>query len=295
MTELNEIIRKVRQIEIKARKISEQMLIGDFHSAFKGSGMTFSEVREYQLEDDVKHIDWNVTARTGKTHVKLFEEDRELSIILLVDLSPSMYFGSGDSTKLDTLALISAMIAFSAIQNNNKIGALFIGPSVPFLIKPMKSRKTVLQIIRNIVMHDMDSQKTDLKSGMEYMYNVIKRRAIVFVLSDFMEDRYNQALKMLSKRHEVVGIGINDLAEQQMPDHRLLRIKDIENGKTLLINTSSDLFRKWQKENLQNKINLTIQFFGEAGCDFISVYTQEDYVRKLILYFKKRSISGKRK
>lgn len=294
MAELSEILKKIRLIEIKAKKISEQMLMGDFHSAFKGSGMSFREVREYQVGDDVKHIDWNVTARSGKTHVKLFDEDRESAVILLIDQSPSMFFGSEESDKTNTMAYVSAIIAFSSIQNSNKIGALFTNQHQPSFLKPSKSNKTVFQIIRQIVSSNETKTYSKLNNSVEYLYKILKRRSIVFIISDFLEEGYEQALKMLAKKHEVIGIGIYDSAEKTFSPRGLFRVKDLETGKMTLIDASSPKFRSWQTENFRQIVEKTTQIFGDATSDFISIFSQENYVRKLVLFFKKRSFKYKR-
>lgn len=294
MAELSEILKKVRLIEIKAKKISEQMLMGDFHSAFKGSGMSFREVREYQVGDDVKHIDWNVTARTGKTHVKLFDEDRESAVIVLIDQSPSMSFGSEESDKTNTMAYVTAMIAFSSIKTGNKIGALFTNQHQSEFLKPSKSNKTVFQIIRQIVSNNKTKTYSNLNSSLEYLYKILKRRSIVFIISDFLEEGYEKALKMLAKKHEIIGIGVYDKAEKTFCPRGLFRVKDLETGKMTLIDTSSPKFRSWQSENLRQKVKITAQIFKDATSDFISIFSQEDYVRKLVLFFKKRSFKYKR-
>lgn len=294
MAELSEILKKVRLIEIKAKKISEQMLMGDFHSAFKGSGMSFREVREYQVGDDVKHIDWNVTARSGKTHVKLFDEDRESAIILLIDQSPSMLFGSEESDKTNTMAYVAAMIALSSIQTGNKIGALLTNQHQSKFLKPSKSNKIVFQIIRQIVSNNEAKSHGNLKSSIEYLYKILKRRSIVFIISDFLEEGYEQALKMLARKHEVIGIGLYDSAEKTFSPRGLFRVKDLETGKITLIDTSSPKFRSWQSENFRQKEEKTAQLFNDASSDFISVFSQEDYVRRLVLFFKKRSFKYNR-
>ena len=238
-----ELLKKVRKIEIKTRRVSDHVFGGEYHSAFKGRGMTFSEVRQYQFGDDVRAIDWNVTARYNEPYIKVFEEERELTLMLMVDVSGSQLFGTQNQFKKDTLTEIAATLAFSATQNNDKIGLILFTDNIELFIPPQKGRSHVLRIIRELIEFKPKSNKTDISQALKYLSNVQKKKAIVFVLSDFIADNYLQTLKIVSGKHDVTGIRVYDKQEVEIPNLGLVQMQDQETGKLKLINTSSKKMR----------------------------------------------------
>lgn len=286
----NELIKKVRKIEIKTRGLSSNIFAGQYHSAFKGRGMAFSEVREYQYGDDVRDIDWNVTARFNKPYVKVFEEERELTVMLLVDMSGSLDFGTSGMSKKDMVAEIAATLAFAAIQNNDKIGAIFFTDRIEKFIPPQKGRKHILYIIREVLGFEPESRQTDLTVPLQYLTNAIKKRCTTFVLSDFIEERdFKNALTIANRKHDVVAIQVYDKRVEELPDVGLMKMVDPETGKDVYVDTSSRrvraLHRKWWIEG-QVKLRDT---FSKSGVDSISVRTDQDYVKGLMNLFAKRN------
>ena len=283
-----ELLKKVRKIEIKTKGLSKHIFSGEYHSAFKGRGMSFSEVRNYTYGDDVRNIDWNVTARTGDTSIKVFEEERELTVMLLIDVSASSLFGTRGQFKSELITEIAAVIAFSATTNNDKVGAILFSDKIERYIPPKKGRKTILRIIRDLITHETESLGTNLKSAFEYLNNIQKKRAIVFVLSDFMDHDYVQALNIAARRHDIIGMHIYDQSEKELPNVGLLRIKDAETNMERVIDTSQKSVRD-QYENWFTKHEETFKTeFNKAGSDVISIQTNQDYVKALLKFFKKR-------
>ena len=288
--EANELIKKVRKIEIKTRGLSSNIFAGQYHSAFKGRGMAFSEVREYQYGDDVRDIDWNVTARFNKPYVKVFEEERELTVMLLVDMSSSLDFGTSGMYKKEMVAEIAATLAFAAIQNNDKIGAIFFTDRIEKFIPPQKGRKHILYIIRELLGFEPESRQTDLIVPLQYLTNAIKKRCTTFVLSDFIDERdFKSALTIANRKHDVVAIQVYDKRVEELPDVGLMKMVDPESGEDVYVDTSSRkvraLHRKWWIES-QVRLRDT---FSKSGVDSISVRTDQDYVKSLINLFAKRN------
>ena len=288
--EANELIKRVRKIEIKTRGLSSNIFAGQYHSAFKGRGMAFSEVREYQYGDDVRDIDWNVTARFNKPYVKVFEEERELTVMLLVDMSSSLDFGTSGMYKKDMVAEIAATLAFAAIQNNDKIGAIFFTDRIEKFIPPQKGRKHILYIIRELLGFEPESRNTNLTVPLQYLTNAIKKRCTTFVLSDFIDERdFKSALTIANRKHDVVAIQVYDKRVEELPDVGLMKIVDAESGEDMYIDTSSSkvraLHHKWWTEHQQ----LLHDVFSKSGVDSISVRTDQDYVKSLMNLFAKRN------
>lgn len=285
----SEILKKVRKIEIKTKGLSKHIFSGEYHSAFKGRGMSFSEVREYNYGDDVRNIDWNVTARTGDPHIKIFEEDRELTVMLLIDISQSSSFGSIKQFKSELTAELSAVIAFSAITNNDKVGAILFTDKVEKYIPPKKGKSHILRIIREIIYYEPESKGTDLETALIYLNNIQKKKAIVFVLSDFMTSGYEPALSIASKRHDIIGLHIYDQAEKELPNIGLVNSFDAETGKRVILDTSSATVRKNYNEWFEKNYNYYDTTFKRYRADHISISTADDYVKLLLQFFKKRS------
>ena len=288
--EANELIKKVRKIEIKTRGLSSNIFAGQYHSAFKGRGMAFSEVREYQYGDDVRDIDWNVTARFNKPYVKVFEEERELTVMLLVDMSSSLDFGTSGMYKKDMVAEIAATLAFAAIQNNDKIGAIFFTDRIEKFIPPQKGRKHILYIIRELLGFEPESRNTDLTVPLQYLTNAIKKRCTTFLLSDFIDERdFKSALTIANRKHDVVAIQVYDKRVEELPDVGLMKMVDAESGEDMYIDTSSrkvrEMHHKWWIERQQ----LLRDVFTKSGVDSISVRTDQDYVKLLMNLFAKRN------
>ena len=288
--EANELIKKVRKIEIKTRGLSSNIFAGQYHSAFKGRGMAFSEVREYQYGDDVRDIDWNVTARFNKPYVKVFEEERELTVMLLVDMSSSLDFGTSGMYKKEMVAEIAATLAFAAIQNNDKIGAIFFTDRIEKFIPPQKGRKHILYIIRELLGFEPESRQTDLIVPLQYLTNAIKKRCTTFLLSDFIDERdFKSALTIANRKHDVVAIQVYDKRVEELPDVGLMKMVDAESGEDIYIDTSSRkvraLHHKWWIEHQQ----LLRDVFSKSGVDSISVRTDQDYVKSLMNLFAKRN------
>ena len=283
-----EIIKKIRKIEIKTKVLSKNIFSGEYHSAFKGMGMSFAEVRSYKFGDEVKHIDWNVTARTNEPHIKVFEEERELTVMLLIDISKSTFFGTREKLKSDITAEISAILSFSAIFNNDKVGAILFTDKIEKFIPPKKGKKHILHIVREIIYFEPEGKTTDLSLALRYLNNVLKKKAIVFILSDFLTSGYETPLRVARKKHDVIGVHIFDQAEYRLPKAGLVKVKDAETGETMVIDTNSKQLRnkyeQWYiKQNKYFKNN-----FIKMGLDTIDIKVEDDYVLALMKFFKKR-------
>jgi len=288
--ETEELLQKVRKIEIKTKGLSNNIFAGEYHSAFKGRGMAFSEVREYQYGDDVRDIDWNVTARFGKPFVKVFEEERELTVMLLVDVSGSLDFGTQKQSKRDLLTEVAATLAFSAILNNDKIGVIFFSDKVEKFIPPKKGRKHILFIIRELLTFQPESQRTDVGQAVEFMTNAIKKRCTVFLLSDFFDQKdYKSQLTIANSRHDVVALQIYDHRMVELPDVGIVKMLDAETGREAFIDTSSSAVRRAHHEWWVEHQAWLKDAFAKSKIDNISVRTDEDYVRALMNLFRRRS------
>ncbi len=283
-----EILKKVRKIEIKTRRLSDHIFSGEYHSSFKGRGMTFSEVRQYQFGDDIRSIDWNVTARYNEPFVKVFEEERELTMVLMVDVSSSELFGTSQQFKRETLTEISATLAFSAIQNNDKVGLLLFSDEIELFIPPKKGKTHVLRIIRELIEFQPKSKKTDIQQALRYLSNVMKKKAIVFILSDFMDENYDQALKIVGRKHDVTGIRVYDKYEEEIPSLGMVPMTDAESGKTILVNTNSKKTRANYRAHYLKTVDYFENTFKRSGSGTISTRIDESYVKKLLGYFKRK-------
>lgn len=284
-----ELLKKVRKLEIKTRGLSKHLFSGEYHSAFKGRGMSFSEVREYQYGDDVRSIDWNVTARTGDPHIKIFEEERELTVMLLVDLSGSSFFGSRRQMKHEIITEICAVLAFSAIQNNDKVGVLFFTDRIELFIPPKKGKQHILRIIRELLQVEPVGHQTDIGLALEFFNNLIKKRSIVFLLSDFMDRGYDKPLRVTARRHDLVGLHIYDPRERDLPKMGLLRVRDPESGALRWIDSSVSMYRRQFREGFEKNEENMRQLFFRSGADLAPIRTDEPYVQKLLQFFQRRS------
>ena len=288
--ETSEIIKKVRKIEIKARGLSSNVFAGQYHSAFKGRGMAFSEVREYQYGDDVRDIDWNVTARFHRPYVKVFEEERELTVMLLVDVSGSLDFGTQRQMKRDMVTEIAATIAFSAIQNNDKIGVVFFSDRIEKYIPPKKGRKHILYIIREMLNFQPESKRTDVKQAVEFLSSVQKRRTTAFILSDFyVRDEFLQSLQICNRKHDVVAIQVYDQRARELPDVGLMKVVDAETGHEQYVDTGSKALRQAYRKYWNSRQSQLEETFNKSNVDHVSVATNEDFVKALMMLFKQRS------
>ena len=283
-----EILKKVRKIEIKTRRLSDHIFSGEYHSSFKGRGMTFSEVRQYQFGDDIRSIDWNVTARYHEPFVKVFEEERELTMLLMVDVSGSEFFGTSEQFKRETITEISATLAFSAIQNNDKVGLLLFSDEIELFIPPKKGKTHVLRIIRELIEFHPISKKTNITHALRYLSNVMKKKAIVFILSDFMDEDYDNALKIVGRKHDVTGIRVYDKYEEEIPKLGMVPMLDAETGNTLLVNTNSKKVRTNYRANYLQTVDYYENTFKRSGSGTISTRIDESYVKKLLGYFKRK-------
>ena len=284
-----ELLKKVRKIEIKTRRLSDHIFSGEYHSSFKGRGMTFSEVRQYQFGDDIRSIDWNVTARYNEPYVKVFEEERELTMMLVVDISGSESFGTTQQFKRDILTEISATLAFSAIQNNDKVGLLLFSDEIELFIPPKKGKTHVLRIIRELIEFKPKSRKTDLTHALRYFSNVMKKKAIVFILSDFIDTGYDNALKIVGKKHDVTGIRVYDKLETELPKLGMVPMRDTESGEIKLVNTNSKSVRTNYRANYLKTVAYYEDTFTKSGSGVINTRIDESYVKKLLGYFKRRA------
>ena len=287
--ETSELIKKVRKIEIKTRGLSRNIFAGQYHSAFKGRGMAFSEVREYQFGDDIRDIDWNVTARYTRPFIKVFEEERELTVMLMVDVSGSRNFGTANAMKREVIAEIAATLAFSAIQNNDKIGVLFFSDRVEKFIPPQKGKKHILFIIRELIDFQPESTQTDIGVALKYLTNAIKKRCTTFLISDFIDKgNYKDALTIANRKHDLVAIQVYDQCEAELPAVGLLKIKDAETGTEKWVDTSSSRVREAYAKWWADRQKVMNDAFKKCRVDSVSVRTQDDYVKSLIALFGKR-------
>ncbi|MBN2597936.1 MAG: DUF58 domain-containing protein [Marinifilaceae bacterium] len=286
--ETSELLKRVRQIEIKTRGLSRNIFAGEYHSAFKGRGMTFSEVREYQYGDDIRNIDWNVTARYNQPYVKLFEEERELTVMLMIDVSGSREFGTISKLKKNQITEIAAVLAFSAIQNNDKIGVIFFSDKIEKFIPPKKGKSHILRIIRELIDFKPEHRNTDIGNALRYLTQVIKKRCTTFVISDFIDDDFENALTIANKKHDLVALNIYDKREQEIPSIGLIKIKDAETGEYSWIDTSNKKVRENYAKWWSDKDNLLAETFKKSGVDVANIRTDQDYVRSLIALFKRR-------
>ena len=288
--ETSEILKKVRQIEIKTRGLSQNIFAGQYHSAFKGRGMAFSEVREYQFGDDVRDIDWNVTARFHRPFVKVFEEERELTVMLLIDVSGSLEFGTVRQMKRDMATEIAATVAFSAIQNNDKIGVIFFSDHIEKYIPPKKGRRHILYIIREMLDFTPESRRTDIGMAMEYLTRVMKRRCTAFVLSDFYDRKdFEKETQMAGRKHDLMAIQIYDPRAKSLPDVGLMKVKDAETGHEMLIDTSSKKLRLAHVKYFMERQEQLRKTFSKCNVDWISIATNDDYVKAMMMLFNQRS------
>lgn len=287
--ETSELLKKVRKIEIKTKGLSKHIFSGEYHSAFKGRGMSFSEVRNYQYGDDVRNIDWNVTARTGDPHVKVFEEERELTVMLLVDVSRSALFGTIKQLKSEVIIEICALLAFSAINNNDKVGVIFFSDQIEKFIPPKKGRQHILRIIRELLDFEPAQQGTNIGLALEYFTNVVKKRSICFILSDFLSQAYEKPLRIAARRHDVVGIQVADRREQELPTVGLIRAVDAETGAVRWLDTSSRRVRSEYQQWYQGHLDYYRDAFRKSGADQVSIRTHESYVNALLTFFQKRA------
>ncbi|MDO4196049.1 MAG: DUF58 domain-containing protein [Prevotellaceae bacterium] len=287
--ETSEILKKVRKIEIKTRGLSQNIFAGQYHSAFKGRGMAFSEVREYQYGDDVRDIDWNVTARFHRPYVKVFEEERELTVMLMIDVSGSLDFGTRGQLKRDMVTEIAATLAFSAIQNNDKIGVIFFSDRIEKYIPPKKGRKHILYIIREMLDFKPESLKTDIRQAVEFMTRVMKRRSTVFVISDFYtEESLQKQWQIASSKHDLMAVQVYDPLAKELPDVGLIKINDAETGKEMIIDTSSKRLRQAHAKAWRDSQSLLRDDFAKSNIDWTSVATNEDYVKAMMRLFNRR-------
>jgi uncharacterized protein (DUF58 family) len=290
----NDLLKKVRKIEIRTRALSHQIFAGEYHSAFKGRGMAFSEVREYQYGDDVRNMDWNVTARLRAPYVKVFEEERELTVVLLVDVSRSRLFGTAGASRKDVLAEIAAVLSFSAIINNDKVGALFFSDKVEKFIPPKKGRSHLLHIIREIIEFEPTTDGTDISEALRYLTNAIKKKCTAFLLSDMIDvnqdgsPRYEEALKVAVNRHDLSVIEVYDPRERNIPNVGLIHIKDSETGKAAWVNTSDRKMRLAYEEWFRNVEQTSTRLFMKYNVDKVSIALDDDYVKGLMTLFKNR-------
>ena len=290
MMETVDLLKKVRQIEIKTRGLSSNIFAGQYHSAFKGRGMAFAEVREYQYGDDIRDIDWNVTARFNRPYVKVFEEERELTVMLLVDVSGSLEFGTAKQMKKDMVTEIAATLAFSAIQNNDKIGVIFFSDRIEKFIPPKKGRKHILYIIRELIEFQPQSRTTNLKVGLEYLTRVMKRRCTAFMLSDFIDrNDFSNALTIANRKHDLVAMQIYDRRAEELPPVGLMKVRDAETGHEQWIDTSSKAVRKAHHTWWVNQQQRLSEWFAKSSVDSVSVRTDQAYVKALMALFAKRN------
>ena len=284
----SEIIKKVRLIEIKTRHIVNNLFGGEYHSAFKGMGMEFAEVREYFPGDDIRAIDWNVTARTGKPFIKTYDEERELTVMLIIDVSASGFFGTGESLKSDIMIELASILSFSAIKNNDKVGLLLFSDQIEEFIPPKKGKSHVLRVIREMIFHKAKDRKTDISIALDHIQKVIKRKSIIFLLSDFWDDSYQKSMKLINKKHDLINIQILDKAEITIPKLGLTKFHDVETQSSTWIDTNNKLIHQNMKNYIYIKNNIIRKFCKNNKIDFISIDTSEDYLIPLEQFFNTR-------
>ena len=286
--ETNELLKKVRKIEIKTRGLSQNIFAGQYHTAFKGQGMTFSEVREYQYGDDVRSIDWNVTARFGRPYIKVFEEERELTVMLLVDVSGSLDFGTTNQYKKGIITEVSATLAFSTIQNNDKVGAIFFSDKIEKFIPPKKGKKHVLHIIRELLVFEPVSNQTNIGEALKYFTNAIKKRSTAFIISDFIDSGFERTLTIANNKHDIAAMQVYDIREAELPDVGLIKVKDAETGERIWVDTSDKRLRTSYKHKWNERQLALQKTFKQSGVDSVTMSTSDDYVRALMKLFKLR-------
>lgn len=286
--ETAELLKKVRKIEIKTRGLSNHIFAGEYHSAFKGRGMSFSEVREYQYGDDVRAIDWNVTARFNHPYIKIFEEERELTVMLLIDVSQSSFFGTINQMKNEMITEICAVLAFSAINNNDKVGIIFFSEKIEKFIPPKKGKKHILRIIRELLNFKPYNKGTNIQEVLRYLNNVMKKRSIVFILSDFMDKDYEDSLRIATKKHDVAGIHIFDTRDHSLPNIGLVRMVDAETNQVMWVDTAKKKVRDSYKNWYEHNYKYFKETFLKGGADMVSIGTNESYVEALLKFFKNR-------
>ena len=286
--ETSELLKQVRRIEIKSKGLSQNIFAGEYHSAFKGLGMTFSEVRAYQYGDEVRSIDWNVTARMGQPYVKVFEEEREMTVVLLIDVSGSRDFGTVSKMKKDIFTEVSATLAFSTIQNNDKVGVIFFSDKIEKFIPPQKGRKHVLHIIRELLDFKPESSKTDIGGALRYFTNVIRKRSTAFLISDFIDEDFEKELQIANRKHDIAAMQVYDVRETELPDVGLIKLKDAETGERIWVDTSEKRLRTAYRNNWNERQLALQKNFTKAGVDWVSMSTADDYVRALMRLFRQR-------
>ncbi len=286
--ETTDILKKVRKIEIKSRGLSNQIFSGEYHSAFKGRGMAFSEVREYQYGDDIRNIDWNVTARFNHPYIKIFDEERELTVMLLVDVSGSNEYGTRKQLKEDLMTEISALIAFSAIHNNDKVGIIFFSDQIEKFIPPQKGLTHILRIIRELVDFKPRSQKTNIAEALRFLTNAMKKRCTAFMLSDFIDNNFENAMKIAGRKHDLVALQVYDPSEIKLPDTGLMQVYSKELGKSLWIDTSNKKLQDEFSRKSRARMAALESTFKKSGVDYARIYTGQDYVKPLLNLFKSR-------
>ncbi len=284
-----DLVKQVRQIEIRTKGLVNQVFSGEYHSVFKGRGMEFSEVREYQFGDDIRNIDWNVTARFGHPYIKIFEEERELTVILLVDLSGSLMFGSVSKTKQRIAAELSAILAFSALKNNDKVGLILFTDKIEKFVPPRKGKKHVLRIIREVLSFEPEGKSTNLRGALEFMHNAIKKKSIAFLISDFIDEGYEKILRIVGRKHDLIGIVLDDKREKEIPDIGLIKLTDSETGTERWIDTSSGRVRKIIALERRENEKIRNSVFIKSGLDKIEVTTGSDYIKPLVKFFRRRA------
>jgi uncharacterized protein (DUF58 family) len=287
--EATELLKRVRKIEIKSRGLSKHIFAGEYHSAFKGKGMAFSEVREYQYGDDIRNIDWNVTARFNHPYIKIYEEERELTVMLIVDVSGSRNFGTQMMLKKNLITEISAVLSFSAIQNNDKVGVIMFSDRIEKFIPPKKGKQHILRIIRELLNFKPVSTGTNITEALRFLINAIKKRSTAFLISDFMDDNFEDALKIASKKHDLVGLKIYDLRETELPSIGLVKLLDAESGQDIWIDTSDSYIRDTYRHSWRKSNEDMAEMLSRFGVDYVSISTGEDYVKPLINLFKRRA------
>jgi len=290
--ETSDLLKKVRKIEIKTRGLSRNIFAGEYHSAFKGRGMAFSEVREYQFGDDIRSIDWNVTARYSTPYIKVFEEERELTVMLLIDVSGSRDFGTLENMKKNIITEISAVLSFSAIQNNDKIGVIFFSDKIEKFIPPKKGKSHILRIIRELIDFQPEEKGTDITAAIRYLTNAIKKRCTTFLISDFMDDNkeLEMALSIANNKHDIVALKIYDERETTLPSIGMIKLKDAETGKYVWVDSSSRKTREIYSDWWIKHLGQLDRMFKKCGVDYASINTNEDYVKSLMNLFKKRAL-----
>ncbi len=286
MRDVKEILKKVRKIEIKTKRLSKHIFSGEYHSAFKGRGMSFSEVRAYNYGDDVRNIDWNVTARTNEAHVKVYEEERELTVMLLIDISKSAFFGTSEQFKNDYITELAAVIAFSAITNNDKVGAILFTDKVELYIPPKKGKKHILRIIRELIYHEPQSNGTNLSEALMYLNNIIKKKSIAFLISDFIAENYEDSLRLTARKHDLIGLHVYDRHEKELPNVGLLDLVDAETGRKLVVDSSSKAVRARYAAKFTENEERFIKLFQRSGLKKASLCTDDDYIKEMIKLFK---------